>query len=101
MENWAFAISPLVFAVGSQLGALCAASGDTLATPIDTAAAIRLRIAFIRDLLDLSIKKRGWVGGLKCTFNIPISILRSCYARRATEAPACFTNCRAWRTCAS
>jgi hypothetical protein len=57
IENCALAMSPFVLAVGSQFdAAFCAASGDAAAMPIDKAAAILLRIAFIKDLPDLSIK---------------------------------------------
>src|SRR5689334_9853072 len=52
IENCALAMSPLVFAVGSQLAAavFCAASGAAVTAPIVKAAAMLLRIAFIRDL---------------------------------------------------
>jgi hypothetical protein len=53
IENWAFAMSPFVLAVGSQLVAFCAASGDAAATPIDRAAAILVARTFIKDLPDL------------------------------------------------
>ena len=52
IENWALAMSPLVLAVGSQVGAVCAASGAA-ATPRDKAAAILVTKTFIKDLPDL------------------------------------------------
>ncbi len=61
IENWALAISPLVFAVGSQDGAFCAASGNAVKTPRVRTAAILFAVAVIKDLPDLSMK-RGWIG---------------------------------------
>jgi hypothetical protein len=52
IENWAFAMSPFVFAVGSQLVAFWAASGDTAVAPIDKAAAMLVTVTLIKDLPD-------------------------------------------------
>jgi hypothetical protein len=53
IENWAFAMSPLVLAVGSQVATVCAASGDAAARQIDKAAAILVTKTLIKDLPDL------------------------------------------------
>jgi hypothetical protein len=52
IENWAFAMSPFVLAVGSQLEAFWAESGDTATTPIDKAAAMLVTVTLIKDLPD-------------------------------------------------
>ena len=48
IENWAFAMSPLVLAVGSQADAdLWAASGEAAAMPIESATAKLFTILLI------------------------------------------------------
>src|SRR6185503_156587 len=83
IENCALARSPFTLAVGSQVVPACAISGDAKAALIDNAPAIPFRIAFIKDLPDLSIERRvgSWVVPLEPKLrpdNIPPSILRSC-----------------------